>query len=82
MLLSRDQRADRAAALLWMGFALALLDHGWQLHAQPGDFYLAHGREKINPADLVRRMRLGIMSADGYRDLVRHFGVAELVLSH
>jgi Zn-dependent protease with chaperone function len=81
MLLSRDQRAERAAGLLWMAFALALLDHGWQLHAQPGDFYLSQGREKINPADLVRRMRLGIMSAEGYRDLVRHLRVAELALA-
>jgi Zn-dependent protease with chaperone function len=81
MLLTRDQRAERAAALLWMGLAVALLDHGWELHAQPGDFYLQQGRERINPADLVRRMRQGIMSAEGYRDLIRHLGVAELRLA-
>jgi Zn-dependent protease with chaperone function len=81
MLLTREQRSDRAAAVLWMAFALALFDHGWQLHAQPGDFYLALGREKINPSDLVRRMRLGTMSAEGYRDLLLHLGVAELRLA-
>jgi Zn-dependent protease with chaperone function len=81
MLLSRDQRADRAAALLWTALALALLDHGWQLHAQPGDFYLAQGGRKINPADLVRQIRQGSMSAEAYRQLVQLLGVAELPLA-
>jgi len=80
MLLTREQRAGRAAALLWMALALALLDAGWELHAQPGDFYLARGADKLSPPDLVRRIRQGILSAEGYRDLVRHLGVGELRL--
>ncbi len=39
MLLTREQRAHRAVALLWMAFVLALLDAGRELHALPGDFY-------------------------------------------
>jgi len=80
MLLTREQRAGRAAALLWMALALALLDAGWELHAQPGDFYLARGADKLSPPDLVRRIRQGTLSAEGYRDLVRHLGVGELRL--
>jgi Zn-dependent protease with chaperone function len=74
MLLTREQRADRAAALLWMAFALALLDAGWELHAQPGDFYLSQGGNKLNPADLVRGLRHGALPAEAYRALVRTYG--------
>jgi Zn-dependent protease with chaperone function len=81
MLLTRDQRADRAAAVVWTSLALALLDHGWELHAQPGDFYLSQGEEKINPADLIRGLRHGALSAEAYRGLVHHYGVAELPLA-
>jgi heat shock protein HtpX len=80
MLLTREQRAGRAAALLWMALALALLDAGWELHAQPGDLYFARGTDKLNPPDLIRRMRQGILSTEGYRDLMWHLGVAELQL--
>jgi len=80
MLLTREQRADRAAAVIWMAFAVSLLDQGWQLHAQPGDFYLSKGEEKINPADLVRGLRQGGLSSGAYGALVQHYGVAELRL--
>lgn len=33
MLLSREQRAERAAGLLGSAFSLALLANGWELHA-------------------------------------------------
>jgi Zn-dependent protease with chaperone function len=79
-LLTREQRTDRAAALLWMALALVLLDHGWQLHALPGDFYLARHDQKLNPAHVVREMRKGDLSAEGYRQLVRMFGVADAQL--
>ncbi len=80
MLLTREQRADRAAALLWMALAVALLDAGWELHAQPGDLYLARGADKLDPPDLIMRLRQGTLSAEGYRDLMRNLGISELQL--
>jgi len=80
-LLTRDQRADRAASLLWMAFSLVLFCHGWELHAQPGDFHFAKGRDQLIPSDLVLRLRQGILSAEGYRDLVAHFGIGILPLA-
>jgi Zn-dependent protease with chaperone function len=81
MLLTREQRADRAAALFWMAFQLALLDHGWQLHTVPGALYFERGADRLEPANLVRRMRQGILSREGYVDLVQYLGVAELPLA-
>jgi hypothetical protein len=36
MLLTPEQRAERAADLLGMASALALLESGWELHGEPG----------------------------------------------
>jgi len=80
MLLTREQRADRAAAVIWMAVALALLDSGWDLHAQPGDFYLSRSGQKLNPADLVRGLRQKQLSGDAYRALLHRYGVEELQL--
>jgi hypothetical protein len=40
MLLSPQQRTERAGLLLAMAMGLALLKNGWELEAQPGSFYL------------------------------------------
>lgn len=81
MLLTREQRAERAAAVIWMALAVALLDQGWELHAQPGDFYLARDGDKLNPADLVRLLRHGALSAGAYHGLMEQLGVAGVRLA-
>jgi heat shock protein HtpX len=58
-LLTREERAQRAADLLAIGLALALVDHGWQLYAQPGALDLRQGDEHLNPFALVRQLRSG-----------------------
>lgn len=81
MFLTREQRAERAAALLWTSFALGLIDRGWTLHAQPGDFYVMLGVERLNPSDIVQRLRQGTMSRAGFVDLMRKLRVDELPLA-
>src|SRR5579864_3978988 len=43
MLLTREQRVERAASLLWMALTLALITGGWNLHPEPGELYLEQG---------------------------------------
>ena len=66
MLLTREQRADRAAALLWTALSLAMIDNGWDLHLQPGEFYLQREGEKAIPAELVQKLRSGITTREGW----------------
>ena len=53
MLLTREQRADRAVRLLATSLSLALADHGWEIRSQPGNFGFLRGGEKLVPHDLV-----------------------------
>ena len=47
MLLTHEQRAQRATGLLGAGFSLALLASGWQLHAYPGEYYFQAGYQRL-----------------------------------
>jgi Zn-dependent protease with chaperone function len=80
-LLTREQRAQRCVALLWMAFALALLRDGWSLETQPGDFHLVRGERKLAPNDLVVRLKQGLLPEAEYRELVQTLGIAALPLA-
>jgi Zn-dependent protease with chaperone function len=80
MLLAHEQRANRAAALLWMSLALALIDAGWELRTQPGESYLHRGEGQLSPAGVVGEMRLGKLSPDAWRVHCLAMGIAELRL--
>src|SRR5436309_2805317 len=55
---------------LWSAFNLALLDNGWELQTQPGDFCLKRGQEKLAPAGLVRGLKSGALSESDFRKLI------------
>jgi len=80
MLLTHEQRANRAAALLWMSLALALIDGGWELHAQPGESHLQHGATRMSPAEVIAAMRSGKLSPDAWRAQCQAIGIADLRL--
>jgi hypothetical protein len=67
VLLAREQRAGRATALLWMALAIALMDAGWELHVQPGEFYLHRGKLAVRPAEVVGEIQSGKLSGDAWR---------------
>jgi heat shock protein HtpX len=81
MLLTREQRADRAVALLWMSFALVLVRAGWQVRPQPGACCLTNGDRQVDPAQTVRRLRRGEISESTFGDIVRDLGVAVAALT-
>jgi len=80
MLLTREQRASRAATLLWMSFALALIDHGWELRAQPGESYLKRDGVPISPPALIGEMQSGKLSPDAWRAQCRTMEIGDLRL--
>jgi hypothetical protein len=71
LLLTREQRTQRAAELLWMALAIRLVDEGWSLHMQPGEFYLAHGESRIVPSEVIGRLRTGTTGASAWIDWCR-----------
>jgi heat shock protein HtpX len=58
-LLTREQRTERAYTLIWMAFAIKLIEHGWTPHVLPGEFFFTHGRVRLIPSESVQRLRTG-----------------------
>ncbi len=81
MLLTREQRIERALSLLWIAFNLALVDSGWGLHTQPGNFGLSRLDYRLAPSALVRGLKSGAVSEDGYRQIVTDLGIGNLPLA-
>jgi len=82
MLFTHEQRAGRARALLWMALAVAMIDDGWVLYAQPGESYLErHGLPPVRPAGIVAGFEAGTLTADAWRAQCEAAGIAELRLA-
>jgi Zn-dependent protease with chaperone function len=59
ILSTREHRLQRALGVINASFTLALIDHGWRLHIQPGECYLQHNEEKIEPAKAIADLQKG-----------------------
>jgi heat shock protein HtpX len=81
MLLTPQQRAQRAGQLVGMALGLALLEKGWELEAQPGSFFLHKGADRINVSALMEELIGGQMSAERWAEMCREFGIADLELT-
>jgi hypothetical protein len=81
MLLTPEQRAQRAGQLLGMALGLALLERGWELKAQPGSFFLTKGTEQINPPALIEELANGKISPENWMKMCEQFGIADLELT-
>jgi heat shock protein HtpX len=81
MLLTPQQRTQRAGQLLAMALGLALLEKGWALDAQPGWFFLGKGADRINTFALMDELIEGKITAEGWAEMCREFGVADLELT-
>jgi heat shock protein HtpX len=81
MLLTPQQRAQRAGQLLGMALGLALLERGWELEAQPGSFFLAKGTERMNPLALIEELAAGKTSPENWTKMCEEFGIADLELT-
>jgi Zn-dependent protease with chaperone function len=80
MLLTREQRTQRAAQLLWRALTVALCDQGWWLHATPGEFYLERAGERLAPAAVVTQIRSGAITANAWTKQCQSYGISEVSL--
>ena len=80
MLLTPEQRIERARSLLAMGFALALFRGGAKLCSSPGQFYFELGGEKLNPFELTTKLSDGAISKAAWDETCRKLGIGNLAL--
>jgi len=81
MLLTPQQRAQRAGQLLAMALGLALLEKGWKLEAQPGSFFLGKGADRINTFTLMDELVEGTVSPENWVKMCDEFGITDLALA-
>jgi Zn-dependent protease with chaperone function len=79
-LLTREQRVERACNLLWMAFALGLVNAGWEVQSEPGQFCLFCGSERINPIVSFGELRSGVKDRIAWRDWAERLGIANIPL--
>jgi len=75
MLLTPEQRTQRAGKLVASALALTLLDKGWQLETQPGQFYFYRDSEKMNVFRLVDDLIAGKLSGDAWAGRCDELGI-------
>jgi len=81
MLLTPQQRAERAGQLFAMALGLALLDAGWQLEAQPGSFYIYRGDERMDVAAVMDGLIVGKLTRKAWITRCSELGIARLAFS-
>ncbi len=77
---TREQRLARVTESLGMVLTLALVDHGWQLHFQPGQFYLERDAEKLEPVRVMADLSSGKMTAEGWEEYCTKTGIGDWAL--
>jgi hypothetical protein len=75
MLLTPAQRTQRAGRLVASALALTLLEKGWQLESQPGQFYFYRDSEKMNIFGLVDDLIAGKLSGDAWAGRCDELGI-------
>jgi hypothetical protein len=81
MLLTRDQRTRRAEQLLAMSFGLMLVDHGWEVHSQPGNLYFPRGNDQLDVFLAVRDIVSRKTTLDAWVAKCRELGISQLQIS-
>jgi hypothetical protein len=80
MLLKPEQRAQRAGNLLAASFCLALIAHGWELHAQPGELYLQRGEEQLDPFRVTHELAAKKLTKQAWLERTQALGIEDLSL--
>ena len=75
MLLAPEQRKQRAKHLLTMALGLAMLERGWQLEAQPGNFFLYRGSEKLDLFQLMEELTNGKIGQETWNGRCQELGI-------
>jgi Zn-dependent protease with chaperone function len=80
MLLTREQRAQRAADLLGAAFCLALIANGWELHAQPGKICIQRGTEQLQPFHIIRELAATKITGQAWLERTQALHIEDLGL--
>lgn len=80
-LLSPEQRIEYVVQLLPIAVGLTLLDHGWQLEANPGLLYFRKDEQKLNVFEILRQLRSGSFPGQQWFDLSQRLGIADLIIT-
>jgi len=75
MLLTPEQRTGRVLELLGTALGLVLIDHGWNVFAQPGQFYLRRDTEKLNPMAMVADIASGKITREDWIEHCRNLEI-------
>lgn len=67
--------------MLAAALALALLENGWELQAQPGVFHLRRATNEWNPFLAVHEMMAGKISSEAWANKCKELDVARLALT-
>src|SRR6266404_2511210 len=81
MLLTPEQRTQRAGQIFAMALGLALLENDWKLEAQPGSFYLYRGSERMDVAAVMEDLIVGKLSRDAWIARCNQLNIGQLDLS-
>ena len=81
-LLTREQRAGRAADVIGHALMLVLIDHGWTLHLQPGQCYLEiENGIRMNPSVIIKDLREDSRKADTWTRYCETNGIGDWPLA-
>jgi hypothetical protein len=80
-LLSREQRTQRAANLLWMALAIRLVEQGWTLHMPPGQLFLSQKELLLPPQETIQAFRAGKLHPTVWRDWCREHRLESVALA-
>ncbi|MGA8151250.1 MAG: M48 family metalloprotease [Terriglobales bacterium] len=75
MLLSPEQRLERARSLLATALGTALIQRGWVLHSRPGELYIECEGQRINPFLLIHRLSDGQITAEEWTAKSQELGI-------
>jgi heat shock protein HtpX len=81
MLLTPEQRIERARSLLSTALALALVNNGWKLHSRPGEFHLDRDDEQLDPYKLMLQLSDGVITRDAWANKCRDCGIEDIPLT-
>jgi Zn-dependent protease with chaperone function len=81
MLLRPEQRIEHVAQLLPIAVGLTLLDHGWQLEANPGLLYFHKDGQKLNVFEILGQLRGGSFPHEQWLGLSHRLGIADLMIN-
>jgi hypothetical protein len=77
---TREQRLARATESLGLVLTLALVDHEWRLHFQPGQFYLERDAERLEPVRVMAKLTSGKMTAEEWEEYCAKSGMGDWAL--